>query len=55
MSEVHSELDSIRRQHDIKGVFGVKKVLRKYAFELAEVPRGEHEWYKVVYGFDREC
>lgn len=55
MSEVHSELDSIRRQHDIKGVFGVKKVLRKYAFKLPEVPRGENEWYKVVYGFDREC
>jgi hypothetical protein len=36
MSDVHSELDSIRRQHDIKGVFGVKKVLRKYAFELPE-------------------
>ncbi|KAJ9107960.1 hypothetical protein QFC20_003645 [Naganishia adeliensis] len=53
MSEVHSELDSIRRQHDIKGVFGVKKVLRKYAFELPEVPRGENEWYKVVYGFDQ--
>jgi DNA polymerase alpha subunit A len=54
MSDVHSELDSIRRQHDIKGVFGVKKVLRKYAFELPDVPRGENEWYKVIYGFDRE-
>lgn len=54
MSDVHNELDSIRRQHDIKGMFGIKKVLRKYAFELPDVPRGENEWYKVVYGFDRE-
>ncbi|KAJ9098951.1 hypothetical protein QFC19_006175 [Naganishia cerealis] len=53
MSDVHNELDSIRRQHDIKGVFGIKKVLRKYAFELPDIPRGENEWYKVVYGFDQ--
>ncbi|KAJ9113184.1 hypothetical protein QFC22_006023 [Naganishia vaughanmartiniae] len=53
MSDVHNELDSIRRQHDIKGMFGIKKVLRKYAFELSDVPRGENEWYKVVYGFDQ--
>ncbi len=32
----------------------MKKVLRKYAFELQDVPQGESEWYKVVYGYDRE-
>ena len=27
---------------------------RKYAFEEAGVEKGESEWLKVVYGFDRE-
>lgn len=27
---------------------------RKYAFDEIGVEKGESEWYKVVYGFDRE-
>ncbi len=49
--EIHEELDNLRRSHNIEGRFAVKKVFRKYAFEQQDVPRGESEWYKVVYPF----
>jgi len=52
--DVHREFDELRRKHGVEGGFGMKKVTRKYAFEQAEVPRGEADWYKVVYGFDRK-
>jgi hypothetical protein len=52
--DVHQEVDSVRRKHGVQGRFAMKKVLRKYAFELPDVPQGESEWYKVVYGYDRE-
>jgi DNA polymerase alpha subunit A len=52
--DVHREFDTLRRKHGVEGGFGMKKVIRKYAFEQPNVPRGEADWYKVVYGFDRE-
>lgn len=50
---VHAEFDRLRRNHGIEGRFALKKVTRKYAFEQPNVPRGESEWFKVVYGFDQ--
>ncbi|KAA0172738.1 hypothetical protein FNF27_05838 [Cafeteria roenbergensis] len=32
-----------------KGVFAVKKVTRSYAFDQTDVPRGEHDYLKLVY------
>ena len=51
--DVHREFDALRRKHGVEGGFGMKKVTRKYAFEQPNVPRGEADWYKVIYGYDR--
>lgn len=51
--DVHREFDALRRKHGVEGGFGMKKVTRKYAFEQPNVPRGEADWYKVVYGYDQ--
>jgi DNA polymerase Pol2 len=51
--DVHQEFDALRRKHGVEGGFGMKKVTRKYAFEQREVPQGESDWYKVIYGFDQ--
>jgi DNA polymerase alpha subunit A len=52
--DLHQEIDAFRRKHGVEGRFAMKKVMRKYAFELEDVPHGESEWYKVVYGYDRK-
>lgn len=54
MLDIHNEFDQLRRKHGVEGRFAMKKVTRKYAFEQPGVPQGESEWYKIVYGFDRE-
>ena len=52
-TDVFQELESLRQKHGIEG-WKAKFVQRKYAFEEQDVHKGESEWMKVVYGFDRE-
>ncbi|KAG6896542.1 hypothetical protein C0992_007538 [Termitomyces sp. T32_za158] len=49
--DVHADFEMIRKQIGVKSWKG-KFVKRKYAFGEKEVPRGESQWLKVVYGFD---
>ncbi|KAI0077749.1 DNA polymerase alpha catalytic subunit [Panus rudis PR-1116 ss-1] len=51
LPDVYSDFDQIRKKAGIKS-FRAKFVKRKYAFGERDVPRGETEWLKVVYGFD---
>lgn len=48
--DVHADFEMIRKQIGVKSWRG-KFVKRKYAFGEKEVPRGESQWLKVVYGF----
>lgn len=50
-SEVYADFDTIRKKVGIKS-FKAKFVKRRYAFGERDVPRGEAQWLKVVYGFD---
>ena len=52
-TDVFQELESLRQKHGIEG-WKAKFVQRKYAFEEQDVQKGESEWMKLVYGFDRE-
>ncbi|KAK2465466.1 hypothetical protein APHAL10511_002358 [Amanita phalloides] len=47
--DVYEDFDMIRKQLNIKSWKG-KFVKRKYAFGEKDVPRGESQWFKVVYG-----
>jgi DNA polymerase alpha subunit A len=49
--DVHSDFELIRKQIGVKSWKG-KFVKRKYAFGEVDVPRGESQWLKVVYGFN---
>lgn len=49
--DVYGDFELIRKQIGIKSWKG-KFVKRKYAFGEKEVPRGESQWLKVVYGFN---
>ncbi|KAG5716236.1 DNA polymerase alpha catalytic subunit [Termitomyces sp. T112] len=49
--DVHGDFEMIRKQIGVKSWKG-KFVKRKYAFGEKDVPRGESQWLKVVYGFD---
>lgn len=49
--DVHSDFEMIRKQIGVKSWRG-KFVKRKYAFGEKDVPRGESQWMKVVYGFN---
>ncbi|EPT01010.1 hypothetical protein FOMPIDRAFT_1030188 [Fomitopsis schrenkii] len=51
MSDVYADFDRIRQAVGIKSWKG-KAVKRDYAFGEKDIPRGENEWLKVVYGFD---
>ncbi|KZT09817.1 uncharacterized protein LAESUDRAFT_756049 [Laetiporus sulphureus 93-53] len=51
MSDIYSDFDQIRRRTGIKSWKG-KVVKRRYAFGEKDVPRGESQWFKVVYGFN---
>ena len=49
--DVHQEFDTYRKRAGVK-TWKAKFVKRKYAFGERDVPRGEAQWMKVVYGFD---
>ncbi|KAF8064215.1 DNA polymerase family B-domain-containing protein [Lyophyllum atratum] len=49
--DVHSDFEMIRKQVGVKSWKG-RFVERKYAFGEKDVPRGESQWLKVVYGFN---
>lgn len=51
--DVYGDFDRIRKKLNVK-TWRAKFVKRKYAFGEADVPRGESQWMKVVYGFDGE-
>ncbi|TFY64658.1 hypothetical protein EVJ58_g2476 [Rhodofomes roseus] len=51
MSDVYADFDRIRKAMGIKSWKG-KPVKRNYAFGEKDIPRGENDWLKVVYGFD---
>lgn len=48
--DIHNDFDIIRKQLGIKSWRG-KFVSRNYAFGEEDIPRGEAQWMKVVYGF----
>ncbi|KAH9935987.1 uncharacterized protein BXZ73DRAFT_45345 [Epithele typhae] len=50
LPDVYSDFDRLRKKVKISG-FKAKFVERKYAFGEKDVPRGEHQWMKVVYPF----
>lgn len=49
--DVHEDFDMIRKQMKIKS-WRAKFVKRNYAFGEKDVPIGESQWLKVVYGFN---
>ena len=51
-TDVYQDFDSLRRKAGVEE-WAAKFVQRKYAFEDKAVEKGESEWMKVVYGFDR--
>lgn len=51
LTDVYSDFDRVRRKAGINR-FKAKFVKRRYAFGERDVPRGETQWLKVVYGFD---
>lgn len=51
LTDIYNDVDRIRRKAGIKKWRG-KLVKRKYAFGEKDVPKGESQWFKVVYGFD---
>jgi len=52
--DVHEDFDMMRQQIGVKSWKG-KFVKRNYAFGEENVPRGESQWLKVVYGFNGTC
>lgn len=50
-ADVYQEFDTFRKRAGVK-TWKAKFVKRKYAFGEKDVPRGEAQWMKVVYGFD---
>ena len=48
--DVHDDFDMIRKIKSCRAKF----VKRNYAFGEKDVPRGESQWLKVVYGFHRK-
>jgi DNA polymerase alpha subunit A len=51
LQDVYNDFDMIRKQLNIKS-WKAKFVKRKYVFGEKEVPRGESQWLKVVYGYN---
>ena len=52
-TDVFQDFDALRRKAGIEK-WAAKFVQRKYAFEDKAVDKGESEWMKVLYGFDRK-
>lgn len=51
LSDVSDELDSIMSKHRVN-LHKIKPCTRKYAFELADIPK-EAEYMKLLYGYDK--
>ncbi|EIW68554.1 hypothetical protein TREMEDRAFT_31892 [Tremella mesenterica DSM 1558] len=51
-TDVYQDFDKARQKAGVEE-WAAKFVQRKYAFEEKDVPKGESEWLKVVYGFDQ--
>ena len=51
IQDVYQEFDAFRKRAGVR-TWKAKFVKRKYAFGERDVPRGEAQWLKVVYGFD---
>ncbi|KDQ50145.1 hypothetical protein JAAARDRAFT_74363 [Jaapia argillacea MUCL 33604] len=51
LKDVYDDFDRVRKKVGIKS-WKAKFVKRLYAFGEEDVPRGEKQWLKVVYGFD---
>ncbi|KAI0947004.1 hypothetical protein AcV7_009558 [Taiwanofungus camphoratus] len=51
MKDIYDDFDQIRKKAGIKS-WKAKFVKRRYAFGEKDVPKGETQWLKVVYGFD---
>ncbi|PSS35342.1 hypothetical protein PHLCEN_2v1679 [Hermanssonia centrifuga] len=51
LTDVYADFDRVRKKVGIKSFKG-KFVNRRYAFGEKDIPRGESQWLKVVYGFD---
>lgn len=51
--DVYESIEDVLQKHGINE-FKTKVVKRKYCFEEKGIPSGEHEWHKVVYGFNSE-
>ncbi|TCD69077.1 DNA-directed DNA polymerase alpha catalytic subunit pol1 [Steccherinum ochraceum] len=51
LPDVYADFDRVRKKAGINS-FKAKFVKRKYAFGETDVPRGEAQWLKVVYGFE---
>lgn len=52
-TDVYSDFNNFRQKAGIEE-WAAKFVDRKYAFEDQTVEKGESQWMKVVYGFDRK-
>ena len=53
MTDVYQDFEQYRQKMGIEE-WAAKFVKRKYAFEDHTIEKGESDWMKVVYGFDRE-
>lgn len=53
LPDVYNDFDRVRKKLGITS-FKAKFVKRKYAFGEPDIPRGEAQWLKVVYGFEGE-
>ena len=52
-TDVYEDFNKVRQKAGVEE-WATKFVQRKYAFEEHDVEKGESEWMKVVYGFDRQ-
>ncbi|KAF2729033.1 DNA polymerase alpha catalytic subunit A [Polyplosphaeria fusca] len=51
MSDVYEEVDAIMTKHHV-GMHKIKPCTRKYAFELADIPK-EADYLKLLYGYEK--
>ncbi|KAF2871921.1 DNA polymerase alpha catalytic subunit A [Massariosphaeria phaeospora] len=51
MGDVYEEVDTIMSRHGVK-MHKIKACTRKYAFELADIPK-EADYLKLLYGYDK--
>ena len=51
ITDIYQEIYTCRERGGVK-TWKAEFVKRKYAFGESDVPQGEAQWMKVVYGFD---